>query len=58
MDQTKALTEWRGSDAEACELPVSLQRATLKRLDEAYRGFFRRVAKGGKPGFPRFRGKG
>src|SRR5258706_6004160 len=58
IDQTKALTEWRGSDPEACALPVCLQRATLKRLDEAYRGFFRRVARGGKPGFPRFRGKG
>jgi putative transposase len=58
IDQAKALTEWRRSDPEASALPVSLQRATLKRLDEAYRGFFRRVAKGGKPGFPRFRGKG
>ena len=37
---------------------MNLQRATLKRLDEAYRGFFRRVKSGGKPGFPRFRGKG
>ena len=58
FDQYKALTEWRRSDPEASALPVSLQRATLKRLDEAYKGFFRRVAKGGKPGFPRFRGKG
>jgi len=58
MDQTKGLTEWRRSDAEASALPVCLQRATLKRLDEAHRGFFRRVKKGGKPGYPRFRGKG
>ena len=58
FDQSKGLTEWRQSDAEASELPVSLQRATLKRLDEAYRGFFRRVKVGGKPGFPRFRGSG
>src|SRR5687767_1681869 len=58
IDQTKGLTEWRASDPEASALPVSLQRATLKRLDEAYRGFFRRVKKGAKPGFPRFRGKG
>ena len=58
FDQFKALTEWRRIDPEACELPVNLQRATLKRLDEAYSGFFRRVVKGGKPGFPRFRGKG
>ena len=57
-DQTKALTEWRREDPEAAAMPLSLQRATLKRLDEAYRGFFRRVKQGGTPGFPRFRGKG
>ncbi len=58
FDQTKALTEWRQADPEASSLPANLQRATLKRLDEAYKGFFRRVKRGGKPGFPRFRGKG
>jgi putative transposase len=58
FDQTKALTEWRRSDPEASALPVCLQRATLKRLDEAYQGFFRRAKKGGKAGFPRFRGRG
>ena len=58
IDQTKGLTEWRRSDAEASGLPACLQRATLKRLDEAYRSFFRRVKQGGKPGFPRFRGEG
>jgi putative transposase len=58
FDQFKELTEWRRSDPEALQLPVNLQRATLKRLDEAYRGFFRRVQAGSTPGFPRFRGKG
>ncbi len=58
FDQAKALTEWRHDDPEASALPVNVQRATLKRLDEAYKGFFRRVKSGGKPGFPRFRGKG
>jgi putative transposase len=58
IDQTKGLTEWRQSDPEARALPVALQRATLKRLDEAYAAFFRRLRSGGKPGFPRFRGKG
>src|SRR5476649_447122 len=43
FDQSKALTEWRHEDPEASALPVALQRATLKRLDEAYKGFFRRV---------------
>src|SRR5207249_3118369 len=58
FDQSKALTVWRQSDRDASALPVNLQRATLKRLDEAYKGFFRRVKAGDKPGFPRFRGKG
>lgn len=58
IDQTKALTEWRRSDAEAGAFPLRLQRATLKRLDEAFEGFFRQVTRGKKAGFPRFRGKG
>jgi putative transposase len=58
FDQSKSLTELRRDDADFSSIPVSLQRATLKRLEEAYRGFFRRVKAGGKPGFPRFRGKG
>jgi putative transposase len=58
IDQTKALTEWRHSDPEARALPVALQRATLKRLEDAHKGFFRRLKSGGKAGFPRFRGKG
>jgi putative transposase len=58
FDQTKALTEWRQSDPEASALPVNLQRATPKRLDEAYRAFFRRLDSEGKVGFPRFRGRG
>jgi putative transposase len=58
IDQCKGLTELRQTDAEFRGLPVNLQRATLKRLEEAYRAFFRRVKNGDKPGFPRFRGKG
>src|SRR5687768_9333282 len=58
VDQCKALTEWRRSDSEAASMPLCLQRWTLKQLDEAYRGFFRRLKAGAEPGFPRFRGKG
>jgi putative transposase len=57
FDQCKALTEWRRSDSEAASVPLCLQRWTLKQLHEAYRGFFRRVKAGAKPGFPRFRSK-
>ena len=58
FDQTKALTEWRREDAEARRIPIQIHRATLKWLDQAYQGFFRRWKAGGPPGFPRFRGTG
>ena len=58
FDQCKGLTELRRSDQEWADLPVSLPRATLRRLHDAYRGFLSRVRIGDKPGFPRFRGKG
>jgi putative transposase len=58
IDQAKALTEWRQSDPEGRALPVNIQRGTLKRLEQAYTGFFNRVKRGAKPGFPRFRGRG
>jgi putative transposase len=59
IDQCKGLTECRREFPEWGELPANLQRWTLKRLDEAFQGFFRRLkARRGKAGFPRFRGKG
>ena len=59
VDQCRAVAEWRRSDEEAARLPSNLQRWTLKRLDDAYSGFFRRAkVRNGKAGFPRFRGKG
>ncbi len=43
---------------EMARYPVRLQRWTLKRLDDAYKAFFRRVKiRSGTAGFPRFRGK-
>jgi putative transposase len=59
IDQCKALTVCRHELPDMGELPPNLQRWTLKRLDEAFHGFFRRVkVRSGKAGFPRFRGKG
>jgi putative transposase len=59
IDQCKSLTACRRALPEMGELPVNLQRWTLKRLDEAYQGFFRRIkTRAAKAGFPRFRGKG
>jgi putative transposase len=58
IDQCKALTQCRSELPDMGELPVNLQRWTLKRLDDAFQGFFRRLkACSGKAGFPRFRGK-
>lgn len=55
--QIRELAELR-KEPEFASVPANLQRWTLKRLDEAYRGFFRRVKAGEKAGFPRFRGRG
>ncbi len=57
FDQCKALTECRRDLPEMASVPVAVQRGTLKRLDEAFKGFFRRVKNGGTPGFPRFKGR-
>lgn len=52
--QSKALTLCRKELPEMAVIPVTVQRWTLRRLDAAFVGFFRR-AKAGKSGFPRFR---
>jgi putative transposase len=58
FDQCKALVECRRVLPEVEDLPANLQRGTLERLDQAFKGFFRRVEAGEKPGFPRFKGRG
>ena len=45
------------SEAFACLHSDVLQDA-MRRLDKAYKAFFRRVKKGEEPGFPRFKGEG
>jgi putative transposase len=54
-NQEKSLTiiraeheEYRALNAQSCQV-------TLKRLDDAYKHFFRRVGLGQTPGFPRFK---
>ncbi len=56
-DQCKALTQCRRDLPEMAECPVAIQRGTLRRLDEAFRHFFRRARNGEAPGFPRFKGR-
>jgi putative transposase len=54
--QTKELTELRAEN-DYSAVPVALQRWTLRRLDNAYKGFFSRLTRGGRAGFPRFRSR-
>src|SRR5262249_42747837 len=35
----------------------TIQQDALERIDEAFKGFYRRLQNGEKPGFPRFKGK-
>lgn len=56
FDQSKALTELR-QDQEFAALPRKIQHWTLRRLDDAYTGFFRRVRGRGKAGLPRYRSR-
>ncbi len=57
FDQCKAPTECRRELPEMASMPAAVQRGTLKRLQEAFKGFFGRVAKGRAPGFLRFKGR-
>ena len=55
VDQFKSLTEIRRALPDYACCSVAAQRSVLKRLDRAFQAFFRRVAAGQTPGFPRFR---
>jgi len=55
-DQKKWLTKERKGNPWFLKCNRNSLDATLKRLDLAYQAFFRRVKKGGAPGFPRFKG--
>lgn len=57
FSQARSLTICRKHLPEMAAIGLNIQRATLKRLDETYRAFFRRLKKGAKGGYPRFRGK-
>jgi putative transposase len=59
-DQSAQLTRVREARPDVAVWSFSSQQATLRRLNKAFAGFFRRVktAKPGvKPGYPRFKGK-
>jgi putative transposase len=57
--QCAQLKEIRADDSERYERwAFSCERAAVRRLDRAFQGFYRRVKTGGKPGYPRFKGRG
>lgn len=53
--QCKRLTEWRRQSKLLRGLNAQSEQVTLKRLDLAFKHFFRRVKNGETPGFPRFK---
>ena len=59
IDQTKSLTTIRADDPQGYgALPVTLSRWSLKKVDEAFQAFFRRIrAKRGKAGVTRFKSR-
>jgi putative transposase len=56
-DQSAQLTEIRAVRPDHATWSFSSQQATLRRLNKAFDGFFRRVKCGKTPGYPRFKGK-
>ena len=55
FDQMKQLPAIRVARPEFGNTPIVIQRGTLRRLDKAFAGFFRRCKNGEAPGFPRFK---
>jgi putative transposase len=56
-DSSRWFRAQRESNPFFARLNFSSAQATLRRLDRAFRNFFRRCAAGDKPGYPRFKGK-
>lgn len=56
-DQAKDLTDLRRASPYFSDASVEVQRSALRRLDRAFKSFFRRVKAGQRPGFPRFRAR-
>ncbi|MEM6110267.1 transposase [Mycobacterium sp. 050272] len=55
-DQSGQLSEIRSLRPDQALWSFSSQQATLRRLNKAFDGFFRRVKRGETPGYPRFKG--
>lgn len=57
MAQTKELTDLRAADESFAAVSAQALRSALRRLDHAFKAFFRRVKRGDTPGYPRFRNR-
>jgi putative transposase len=56
-EQSGKLKTSRRSDPYLAKTNFSSTQATLRRLDRAFKAFFRRVGAGKVPGYPRFKGR-
>jgi putative transposase len=56
-DQSAQLTEIRSARPDQAVWSFSSQQTTLRRLNKAFAGFFGRVKRGQRAGYPRFKGK-
>ncbi len=56
FDQCRGLTDLR-IEPEFKSVSIEAQRSALRRLDRAYKAFFRRIKAGQTPGHPRFRAR-
>ena len=57
-DTNKFLTSWKKDKPELSQVYSQVLQNVQERVDLAFKGFFRRVKLGEKPGYPRFRGYG
>lgn len=55
FDQNLQLASIRSERSDVAAVNAGALEATLKRVDLAFKAFFRRMKTGGKPGYPRFR---
>src|SRR3954452_9861444 len=56
-EQCRSLTQVRRENPEYLGMNAQSLQVTLRRLDLAFRAFFRRVKAGEEPGFPRYKGR-
>lgn len=57
FDQTRDLAEARSGDPVLASVPSEIERSALRRVDLAFKAFFRRCQSGERPGYPQFRSR-